>query len=267
MNLQNTYFSFLGGDARTPWARAYLEEAGCPVVELSHPKLTHIVLPLPALTASGSIPGGCSLTELETTLRPGITLLGGKLEAWRDRLEHTGATILDYFEDELLTAANASVTAEGALLLAMEQLPVTLAGTPVLVTGWGRIGQLLSRKLQALGAQVTVSARRCRDLGMIQATGMNAMVTGQWGDLSPYRVIFNTIPAPILSQKDLEQTRPDCLLLELASAPGGMEAGGSRSFIQASGLPGKTAPETAGRLIGETILRLAQGQERSSHVG
>ena len=183
------------------------------------------------------------------------------------RQEHTGATILDYFEDELLTAANASVTAEGALLLAMEQLPVTLAGTPVLVTGWGRIGQLLSRKLQALGAQVTVSARRCRDLGMIQATGMNAMVTGQWGDLSPYRVIFNTIPAPILSQKDLEQTRPDCLLLELASAPGGMEAGGSRSFIQASGLPGKTAPETAGRLIGETILRLAQGQERSSHVG
>ena len=81
MNLQNTYFSFLGGDARTPWARAYLEEAGCPVVELSHPKLTHIVLPLPALTASGSIPGGCSLTELETTLRPGITLLGGKLES------------------------------------------------------------------------------------------------------------------------------------------------------------------------------------------
>ena len=87
MNLQNTYFSFLGGDARTPWARAYLEEAGCPVVELSHPKLTHIVLPLPALTASGSIPGGCSLTELETTLRPGITLLGGKLEEMciRDR--------------------------------------------------------------------------------------------------------------------------------------------------------------------------------------
>ena len=144
---------------------------------------------------------------------------------------------------------------------------MTLAGTPVLVTGWGRIGQLLSRKLQALGAQVTVSARRSRDLGMIRAMGFRAAVTGQWEDLSPYRVIFSTVPAPVLSQRDLESTRPDCLLLELASAPGGIEAGGSRSLIQASGLPGKTAPETAGRLIGETILRLAKCQERSSHAG
>ncbi len=70
----------------------------------------------------------------------------------------------------------------------------------------GRIGQLLSRKLQALGAQVTVSARRSRDLGMIRAMGFRAAVTGQWEDLSPYRVIFNTVPAPVLSQRDLEST-------------------------------------------------------------
>ena len=267
MNLQNAYFSFLGGDGRTPWVRACLEKAGCQVVEISNPKLTHMILPLPAFAANGSITGGEPLAELVARLHPGITLLGGKLEPWRDRLESTGAVVLDYFQDELLTAANAAVTAEGAVLLAMEQLPVTLAGTPVLVTGWGRIGQLLSRKLQALGAQVTVSARRSRDLGMIRAMGFRAAVTGQWEDLSSYRVIFNTFPAPVLSQRDLESTRSDCLLLELASAPGGIEAGGSRSLIQASGLPGKTAPETAGRLIGETILRLAKCQERSSHAG
>lgn len=266
MNLQNAYFSFLGGDSRTPWVRTCLEEAGCQVVEVSNPKLTHMVLPLPAFASNGSIPGGGPLAELEAKLHPGITLLGGKLGPWRDRLESTGAVVLDYFQDEFLTAANAAVTAEGAILLAMEQLPVTLAGTPVLITGWGRIGQLLSRKLQALGAQVTVSARRSRDLGMIQAMGLRAIGTGRWEDLSKYRVIFNTIPAPVLSQRDLESTRPDCLLLELASAPGGIEAGGGRSLIQAPGLPGKTAPETAGRLIGETILRLAGCQERSSHV-
>ena len=233
MNLQNAYFSFLGGDGRTPWVRACLEKAGCQVVEISNPKLTHMILPLPAFAANGSITGGEPLAELVARLHPGITLLGGKLEPWRDRLESTGAVVLDYFQDELLTAANAAVTAEGAVLLAMEQLPVTLAGTPVLV----------------------------------RAMGFRAAVTGQWEDLSSYRVIFNTVPAPVLSQRDLESTRSDCLLLELASAPGGIEAGGSRSLIQASGLPGKTAPETAGRLIGETILRLAKCQERSSHAG
>lgn len=138
MNLQNAYFSFLGGDGRTPWVRACLEKAGCQVVEISNPKLTHMILPLPAFAANGSITGGEPLAELVARLHPGITLLGGKLEPWRDRLESTGAVVLDYFQDELLTAANAAVTAEGAVLLAMEQLPVTLAGTPVLVTGWGR---------------------------------------------------------------------------------------------------------------------------------
>lgn len=196
MNLQNAYFSFLGGDGRTPWVRACLEKAGCQVVEISNPKLTHMILPLPAFAANGSITGGEPLAELEARLHPGITLLGGKLEPWRDRLESTGAVVLDYFQDELLTAANAAVTAEGAVLLAMEQLPVTLAGTPVLVTGWGRIGQLLSRKLQALGAQVTVSARRSRDLGMIRAMGFRAAVTGQWEDLSPYRVILTPFQPP-----------------------------------------------------------------------
>ena len=122
------------------------------------------------------------------------------------------------------------------------------------------------KALQSIGYETIASGDSYNDLGMIQAMGLRAIGTGRWEDLSKYRVIFNTIPAPVLSQRDLESTRPDCLLLELASAPGGIEAGGSRSLIQAPGLPGKTAPETAGRLIGETILRLAGCQERSSHV-
>lgn len=267
MNLQNACFSFLGGDNRTPWVRACLEEAGCRVAELSDAGVTHLVLPLPAFDADGDIRGGPAFSALQGALRPGVTVLGGQLDRRRTELEATGVTVLDYFQDEVLTAANAAVTAEGALLLAMEQLPVTLEGTPALVIGWGRIGQLLSHRLRALGACVTASARRERDLGMIRALGFRAEVTGQWRELSRYRVIFNTVPAPVLSAEDLKHTRPDCLLLELASAPGGIEALGGRSLIRAPGLPGKTAPETAGRLIGETVLRLAAGQERSSYAG
>ena len=74
MNLQNAYFSFLGGDGRTPWVRACLEKAGCQVVEISNPKLTHMILPLPAFAANGSITGGEPLAELVARLHPGITL-------------------------------------------------------------------------------------------------------------------------------------------------------------------------------------------------
>ena len=266
MNLQEARFSFLGGDSRTPWTRSYLEDAGCRIVDFSSNEITHFVLPLPAFTSDGAISGGPPFAAWEARLHPGITVLGGKLESRQNLLEHTGATVLDYFHDEFLTAANAAITAEGALLLAMEQLPVTLADTPVLVIGWGRIGQLLSRKLQALGAHVTASARRSRDLGMIQALGLQTATTGQWENLSAYRVIFNTVPSPVLTAQALAQTQPNCLLVELASAPGGIEADGSRSFLRASGLPGKTAPETAGRLVGKTVLRLAMSQERSPYV-
>ena len=146
-------------------------------MDFSSNEITHFVLPLPAFTSDGAISGGPPFAALEARLHPGITVLGGKLESRQNLLEHTGATVLDYFHDEFLTAANAAITAEGALLLAMEQLPVTLADTPVLVIGWGRIGQLLSRKLQALGAHVTASARRSRDLGMIQALGLQTATT------------------------------------------------------------------------------------------
>ena len=267
MNLQNAYFSFSGWRRQNPWVRACLEKGrvsgGRNFQSKAHP---HDTASSPPFAANGSITGGEPLAELVARLHPGITLLGGKLEPWRDRLESTGAVVLDYFQDELLTAANAAVTAEGAVLLAMEQLPCDSGRYTGAGPGWGRIGQLLSRKLQALGAQVTVSARRSRDLGMIRAMGFRAAVTGQWEDLSPYRVIFNTVPAPVLSQRDLESTSRTACFWSWPPPPAELRPVAPQLD---PGLrpPGKTAPETAGRLIGETILRLAKCQERSSHAG
>ena len=134
-------------------------------MDFSSNEITHFVLPLPAFTSDGAISGGPRLPHWRPDFTRASPFWEGSWRAGKICWNTPAQTVLDYFHDEFLTAANAAITAEGALLLAMEQLPVTLADTPVLVIGWGRIGQLLSRKLQALGAHVTASARRSRDLG------------------------------------------------------------------------------------------------------
>lgn len=250
-------FWITGSDPRMKWVRAELESQGFPVTDKPENACTHVVLPLPAFGKNQPL----SPEELCRFLQPGMTLLGGKLEPYTKELSATGAGIMDYFTSEALIAANAEITAEGAVSLAMTHLPVTLSGARVLVCGWGRIGQLLAKKLNALGAQVTVSARKPRDLGLISAMGYGAIPTGETAYLSSYQVIFNTIPAPVYHHQDLQRTSPECLLIELASCCG-LEADESPRYIKAPGLPGKYAPETAGRLIGRTILGLI-GKEQS----
>ena len=96
--------------------------------------------------------------------------------------------------------ANAFPTCEGALQLAMEQTAFTLQNARCLVIGAGRIGMLLARKLYALDAQVAVSARCTRDFARIAAAGLHALDTRRLaGHLAGFDLIFNTVPAPILT--------------------------------------------------------------------
>lgn len=260
--MRNVTLCFSGGDERMRWARAYLERRGIPCTDVPGTEATHLILPPPAFREVGIVSGGPPLDALLEDLPKKLSLFGGRLGTEAEALTARGYTVRDYFADERLTAENAAITAEGALQLAMDALPVTLWGSAVLVIGWGRIGQLLARRLVGLGAEVTVAARKPRDRAMIEALGMRSEETGAYHrGLSQYRAIINTVPAAVLSQEQTAQTWPDCLLIELSSG-GSMEPAG-RQQLAAGGLPGKTAPETAGLCIGRAIFRLLQEEKES----
>ncbi|MFQ9472065.1 MAG: dipicolinate synthase subunit DpsA [Oscillospiraceae bacterium] len=172
-----------------------------------------------------------------------------------------GLTIRDYFAREELAVANAVPTAEGAVQIAMEQLPITIHGARVLVVGFGRVGRALAQRLAALGAKVTVAARRYESLAWAQASGYGAEQTGQLaGWLCGYDLVVNTVPTLVLGEAELADLKPDCLVLDLASKPGGvdLEAAGrlGRTVIWALSLPGKVAPVTAGSAIKNTIYHM-----------
>ena len=225
----------------------------------SHPweGVTHLVLPIPSFDADGGIKGGGDLGKLLQELPKAVTIIGGNMPKEGIPDYQT----IDLLQDPCYLADNAAITAYCAVRLAMMEMPVILRRCPVLIVGWGRISQCLSHLLHNMGANVTVAARKESDRAMAHALGFSTVIPSLLaGDLGSYRLIFNTAPAPVLSQQQISHCHPDCLKIDLASVLGIS----GRHVLWARGLPGKDAPESSGALIAETILRLLSGKEEAS---
>lgn len=262
-------FWVLGGDRRNYWAAEHLKRGGHTVRCFGVPDapdtplpfyIERLVLPFPSF--QGALVRGHSAVPMEEVLQhvdADSTVYGGLFGTWREALEHHGARVCDLYGTEPMTTANAIPTAEGAIQLAMDHAPITLHGAQVLVIGFGRIGKILARKLHGLSARVTVAARRPTDLALAEAMGLETDLTGRYlHGLSQYDFIFNTVPAAVLQAEHLDALNPDCLLLELASLPGGFSQEYCRAhairFLFAPGLPGRCAPKSAGAIYAQNIL-------------
>ena len=72
-----------------------------------------------------------------------------------------------------------------------------------------------------------------------------------------YDVIYNTVPSWLFGRDYLFDLDKNTLLVDLASAPGGIDIKAARELGAnvnwATSLPGKYAPRSAGELIGECI--------------
>ncbi|WP_170311570.1 dipicolinate synthase subunit DpsA [Vallitalea okinawensis] len=189
-------------------------------------------------------------------------LIGCKIpENLRNHLVSENVSVIDILDRDDFAIANALPTAEGAIQIAMENTPFILTGTPCLVLGFGRCGKILAEKLKGLGAKVTVEARKVKDIEFILAYGYNALPLHELTEnISKYAIIFNTIPHAILNEERLAYVKKDCLIIDLASKPGGtdFDAATQRGIkaILALGLPGKCAPKTASEIIYRCILNI-----------
>lgn len=167
--------------------------------------------------------------------------------------------IYDYLKCEEFSIRNAVPTAEGAVQIAMEELSSVLYGKEILITGYGRIARVLSKILCAMGCSVTVSARKKSDIVWASVYGCRGVtIADAMGHPESYDVIFNTVPAVIIGKETLFRIKKNCLIIELASSPGGIDLSYASEYghkiIRASGLPGKKSPETAGCIIADTVM-------------
>ena len=169
--------------------------------------------------------------------------------------------VYDYYLREELIIKNVIPTVEGALSIAISETPFTLNGAKCLVCGFGRIGKMLSYSLKALGADVTVSARKPEDFAWIECFSYKGILTNRiCEEADKYDIIFNTVPCNILKEEAISKISKECIIIDLASKPGGVDFACANKYgvkvIWALSLPGKIAPRTAGRIIKTTILNI-----------
>ena len=199
--------------------------------------VTHLLLDVPVRQHD--------IGETLAALPVNITVIGGNLSI----PELEGYRKIDLLQDAEYLAQNAAITAHCAVKLALQNMDMTLAGCPVLILGWGRIGKCLAGLLKGLGADVTVAARKEADRAMLRALGYRSVSPESLSRiLHGFRLIYNTVPAKILSESTTYNT--DCVKIELASLPGF-----SGDYIDGRKLPARLAPESVGRLIAKTIVR------------
>ena len=165
-----------------------------------------------------------------------------------------------YARREEYQIAIARLTAEGAIALLRPE--TGLSGAHILLLGYGRLARLLARELQKAGALVTAAARSGEQRAWAEAEGIEALpLDALSGALDRFDVIIGTIPAPVLTEPLLALVRKDALLLELASAPGGIDAAAAHErglrYIRAPGLPAKYAPERAAVILRDAVYAAA----------
>ena len=258
-------FIFIGGDARMRYAAEYLnKERECAIQGSCNigpnAPFDAAVLPLP-------IKPDFDLSLLDGAVkRGGCVFAGGSFPALEEYCANHELTLHNYLAREELQVMNAVPTAEGALEIMIRELDITLWGARALITGFGRIGEVMARMLTALGSRVTVCARRPEQLAKAEGMGCEAVTfSHELEELLPcFDVVINTVPAVVLDEKRLLLMKKGCLIIDLASKAGtathahstyaqSAQAQTEAKIIHALSLPGKTAPITAGKIIGKTI--------------
>ena len=237
----NNYL-ILGGDLRQIYLGRMLKQQGLPTVtsaDLGRLNLSLeeaikassvLLCPVPFTKDGKTIfstdqKDSLKITDLLRHLTPDNTLFGGNIPDFvKDHAKEHKIPYFDFLEIEEITLENTIATAEGAIAEAIRLSPDCLHQSRCLVTGFGRCGKTLACKLQGLSADVTVADRDPVQLAFGTALGLKTKPLSEISqDIGEYHFIFNTIPAPVIREAEIRLMRPDVTIIDIASAPGGVD--------------------------------------------
>lgn len=167
---------------------------------------------------------------------------------------------------------NSIPTAEGALVMAIQNTEFTIHGSNCMVLGLGRTGFTMAKSLQGLGAKVKMGVRSEKHFARAEVMGWEPFLTRDLGDyVRNIDLIFNTIPTMIVTAQILSRMPLSAVIIDLASAPGGCdfryaEKRGIKALL-APGLPGIVAPKTAGLIIANALVQLISDEIKTRGDG
>ena len=268
-----------GGDERMTGAAQAARRAGWEALHVrdaedarrAAQRADAVLLPWPVSFRDEMLVGGSMTKEQTLELLPPCTaaLYGAGVNAGELSVAQCA---VNPAHDEGFLLANAELTAEGAIFRAMQHQGSALMGSTCTVTGFGRIARALVKRLTAMGAFVIVCARSEKQMQSAHEMGAHPVPLARLGTAAAQSdVIFNTVPARVMGEDVLHAVGKDALIIELASAPYGMDMElASRLGVAValeSGLPGRYAPYEAGAALFEAAQRAVCGSASKQAEG
>jgi dipicolinate synthase subunit A len=188
-------------------------------------------------------------------------LFGGKVDdGWKMWCRDKGILCFDFMEDETVAQKNAEITAEATAAEILTHSRYSIRGQKIIVTGYGRCGKATADLLRAMGAKVTVFARRREARIAARSDGHDA-VGFSYGPEEMYGAysIVNTVPAPVLTETMIAEMHPDTVIYDIASLPGGTDLAAAEAYhipvIRALGLPGRYTTKSSAKILADAIQR------------
>ena len=272
--MKNRKIVILGGDNRQRHLAEMLKnefkevnninsgDEECALSEIS--KADILILPIPVskvkdLIYTDNSEFAISKKKVLQKIRRDTVIFGGGFTTEdKDFFEDAGYEYHDMLLNESFLLENAYLTAEGAIRLLLENTEETLFNKKVLITGYGRIAEILSEMLLKFKLYVTVTARNEVQLKVAEKKGYHTIDLKKLKSVKDFDFIFNTVPSRIFGG-DMLLTDRKCTYFELASAPFGVDKNElistGISFVQGASLPGRFFTVTSAKLIAEYILR------------
>lgn len=193
-------------------------------------------------------------------LKKGHKLYGGCFtDSIRNFCKTGGIYFNDFMEEEEVTLFNTIATAEGTILEAILNSGGNLHGSTCLILGYGRCAKTLAEKLKGLCGHIDIAARSPLALSQARTSSFGGFLLEDLkGSLSGYDYIFNTIPAMVLDKELLEHTKKEVVIIDIASAPGGVDFIAAKELSRNAklclGLPGKYAPKASAAFLTQYLL-------------
>ena len=221
-----------------------------------------LVLPIP-VTRDGltlNTADEIALDDIAAQVQPGAVVFGGVFPPlFTKMIQERGGVTVDVLESDAVRIKNAVPTAEGTIAALISEMPTTVYGMSVTVTGYGAVARALCSRLVSLGAVVYVVARRVSALAQASTEGCVPVPLAEYL-ACPHDsdVIVNTVPALLFDEKVVGMLDPSTVYFELAGGVGGIDGKAAEQngvrIVRLPSLPAKTAPETAGAIVAEEII-------------
>lgn len=160
--------------------------------------------------------------------------------------------------DEVFAIKNAKLTAEGVLVIILEQSERSIFENNILILGAGRVGKATAVLFEKLGLTFSLVSYKAENFAEnYLLSNKNFFKRAFKDEIKNFDIIVNTIPAKILDKEIIDNIANNTIFIEIASINTlNLDDVQNFYYILSPALPQKYSCETAGKLLYESIVGL-----------